>query len=133
MGEGYFLRGRALEVEFRGVLQDQHGTTCCPDAQGGGREMPLEDLVFADIPIGKEPVGRLGVRPVLERRWQRFTRPLTERLKHSTEPTVQPLIPQIASGDFRFHPALPHARTSRIRCHMTNHDYMVVAKTKAGR
>ncbi|GGW46885.1 hypothetical protein GCM10011452_38180 [Gemmobacter lanyuensis] len=47
--------------------------------------------------------------------------------------TVQTLIPKIASGGFRFHPALPHVRTSCIRCHMTNHDYIVVAKTKTGR
>ena len=66
------------------------------------------------------------------RRRQRFPRPLPKRLKHGTEPPVQTLIPKIASGGFRFHPALPHVRTSCIRCHMTNHDYIVVAKTKTG-
>lgn len=130
LGEPDLFRRGAFEVEFRSVLQDQHGTIGGPDAQGGGGEMPLEDFVFADTSVGEEPVSRLGVRPVLERRGQRFPWPLPESFEHCPKPPVQPDVPQIATGGFRFHPILPHARTSIIRCHMTNHNEVVASKTK---
>lgn len=69
LGEPDLLWRGALEGELRSVLQDQDGTVGCLDAQGGGGEMALEDLVLADIPVGKETVGGLGVRPVLEGRY----------------------------------------------------------------
>ena len=92
--------------------------------------MALKDLVFADIPVGEEPVSRLGVRPVLERRGQRFPWPLPESFEQCPKPPVQPDVPQIATGGFRFHPILSHARTSIIRCNMTNHDEVAASKTK---
>lgn len=95
--------------------------------------MALEDLVFTDIPVGKEAVGSLGVRPVLERRGQRFPWPLPKSLKHCSEAPVQPDVAQITPGGFRFHPTLPHACTSIIRCHMTNHDRLFPGKAKSGR
>src|SRR5690554_6081779 len=94
------LRCRALEGEFCGILQDQDGTVGCPDAQGGGGEMAFKDLVFADVSVGKEAVGGLGVRPVLECRWQRFSWTLPESLEHRLKAPVQPSISQIASGCF---------------------------------
>jgi hypothetical protein len=93
--------------------------------------MALEDLVLADIPVGKEAVGGLGVRPVLKCCGQRFPRTLSESLEHCLKPPVQPGITQVASGSFRFHPILSHVRTSIIRCHLTNHDRFLSDKTKS--
>ena len=103
-----------------------------PDAQGRGGEMALRDLVFADIPAGKEAVGGLGVRPVLKRRGQRFPRPFPKGLEHRPEAPVQPVIPRITARGFRFRPTLPRARTSIIRCHRTNHGRVCAAKAKSG-
>ena len=131
--EPHLVRSRALEGEFRGVLKDQDGSVRGSDAQGRGGEMALEDLVFADIPVGKETVGGLGVRPVLKGRRQRLSGPLAESLEHRPEAPVQPVVPHVTLGGFLFHPTLPHARTSIIRCHMTNHDRVGAGKAKSGR
>ena len=95
--------------------------------------MAVENFVLADIPVGKETVGGLGVRAVLERGRQRFSRPFPERAEHCLKPPVQSGITQIASGSFRSHPILSHVRTSIIWCHLTNHDRFLCGKTKFDR
>ena len=77
IGKPDLVLSRAFEGELSGVMQDQDGTAGCPDTQGRGGEMTLQDLVLADIPVGKEAVGGLGVRPVLERRRRGFPRTFT--------------------------------------------------------
>src|SRR5690554_5426144 len=79
--EADLLRRRALEGEFSGVLQDKDRAIGGLDTQRGGHEMALHDLVFTDIAISEEAVGRLGVRPILKGRGQRLARPFPERLK----------------------------------------------------
>lgn len=44
--------------------------------------MALEGLAFADIAVGKEAVGDLGVLSILKRRGQRPPRPLPESFEH---------------------------------------------------
>ena len=76
LGEPDLLWRGAFEGELRGILQYQDRTFSRLNTQGGGGEMALQDLVFADISVGKKTVGGFGVRPVLERRGQRFPRSL---------------------------------------------------------
>lgn len=45
LGEPDLFRRGAFEVEFCGVLQDQHGTIGRPDAQSRGGEVACEDLI----------------------------------------------------------------------------------------
>src|SRR3989338_2774356 len=76
--EADLLRRGPLEREFRGVLQHQDRAVRRPYPQPRGREVTRQYLVFADILVRKEPVGRFCVRPVLECRRQGFPRPLTQ-------------------------------------------------------
>ena len=76
LGEADLLRMRAFERELGRVLQDQDGTIRGLDALRRSRKVTFQDLVFADAPVREKAVSRLGVRPILERRWQRFARSL---------------------------------------------------------
>lgn len=74
--------------------------------------MALKDLVFADIPVGKETVCGPGVHPVLERRGQRFPRSLAESL----EPPVQSGVTQITPGGLPVRVMTYLSATARTFC-----------------
>ena len=65
LGHANGAHARALVRELRGILDQKYRTigriaagTCC-------REMAAEDIALLDASIGKKPIGRLGVRPIL--------------------------------------------------------------------
>src|SRR4051794_1084085 len=59
------LRPLSLEGKFGRVLQHQDRPVCRGKALARRRKMTHQDRRFADPFIGKETIGRLGVRPVL--------------------------------------------------------------------
>jgi len=114
LGEADFFRCRALEREFRGILQDQDGAIRGLDPLRRRRKVTFQDFVFADAFIGKKPIRRLGIRPVLECGGQRFARPFADGRQDRPKSTVQTRIAQLTFRSFLAHPTLPHARTRLI-------------------
>jgi hypothetical protein len=114
LGEADLLWRGPLEREFGRVLQHQDRAIRRADPKGRSCEVTGQDIVFADIFIREEPVGRFRIRPILERRGQGFPRPLTQGGKHRSQPPVQTHIAQITSYRLILRPT-SHASTPSIQ------------------
>lgn len=65
LGYADFVCRYALVGEFRGILDEKDRTFTAVIASARGGEVTAEDVALFDAFIGKKPVGRLRVRPIL--------------------------------------------------------------------
>ncbi len=89
------LRLGPLEGELGRVLEYQDWAVCRLKPQRRSREMARQVLVFADICVREEPIGRFRVRPVLNGCRKGFPRRFSQCRQHNP--------PAAGLGKRRFH------------------------------
>jgi len=66
--------------------------------------VPGEDVVLVDIVVGQEPIGGLGVGPILARERDRATDAAAELMKQAAQSLAQSCVAEIAAGDLASYP-----------------------------
>jgi hypothetical protein len=94
----------ALEGELGGVLNDQDGTRGRGDTLACRIEVPGEDVAFTHPVVGEEPVGRLGVGPVLACQRDAAAHRPGHLVKQCAQTAAQPFVGEAAAGKFIVNP-----------------------------
>ena len=105
LGEADQLRLFPLVGELGRVLQDQDRPAGRSHALTRRLEMALENSVFANPCVGKEPVGGFGVCPVLAGPGNGLAHRAAHLIENLVQPPVQALIGKLPLGDLVVHPA----------------------------
>nr|WP_247892731.1 hypothetical protein [Azospirillum baldaniorum] len=105
-GLANLLRMLTLEGKLRGVLNDQDGAGGCGDPRACRIEVAGENIRVAHPLVGEEPVGRLGVGPVLAGQRNAVAHPPGHLIEQRAQASPQPLVGKVAAGEFILDPGV---------------------------
>ena len=105
---------RALVGELRRVLDQKNRTIGRIAAGTCGREMAAEDIALLDALIGKKPVGRLGVRPVLAGIWNALAHAVADLLQKLAKSSAKTRVFESRFVDLALGPVLKWARSPKL-------------------
>src|SRR5450631_90842 len=100
-----------LVGKLRRVLQQQHRATGRFKACTRRVEVPAQNVAFAHPLIGEEPIGRLGVGPILARKRNALSNPASHSDQKLTKPFAKTHIPEDVLVNFPIDPMGSTARS----------------------
>src|SRR5947208_26390 len=104
----------AMIGELRGIMQNQHGLVSDGgEPFSGCLKMPGQYVFFADPIIGKEPVSRLRVRPILTDQGNALSYSLRQLPEKLSKSLTQAHIPKLTSCQFLIDPLAPIAYSGK--------------------
>ena len=94
----------ALVRELSGVLENEQraGSGLCPIARG--LEVPCKNGLLVDVVVGQEPIGSLGVGPVLARERDRAADAAAKLMKQAAQSLAQSCVAELAASDLTGYP-----------------------------
>ena len=116
-----------LVAELRRVMQHQDQAVVGGNPIAGRQEMPGEYIRLADSVVGEEPIGCLGVGPVLACQRNALSHGASDLCQHLAEPSRQAVVRESAAGKLRIQPCLRQIVHLRFRSQRTEIDESQIA------
>jgi len=106
----------ALIGKFRRVLQQQYRATGRFEACTRRVEVPAQNIAFVHPLIGKEPIGRFGVGPILARKRNALSDPASHPDQQLAKSFAKTHIPEDVLVNFLINPTVRTARSIIYFC-----------------
>ncbi len=94
----------SLIRELRGVLKDEQWAATRLGSVARCLEVPSKNGMLVDIVVGQEPVGSLGISPVLACERDRAPDVAAELMKQAAQFLAQSRVAELAAGDLAGYP-----------------------------